>query len=392
MYEAGYPTGASAEAAYYDSGGSRTGWYALAAFVALMALVVGGVLLFQALSSDDQQAEPSQFVLDDYFNRSLAVVTAELTDKGLTFVTVAEENALVPFGFVHRTNPGANEIVLENQEIQVFFNPDPQLQNVPQVVGIPLEEARALLESQGFVIGDVTADETSESGEGTVLSSEPEAGVPVRQGTTVDMVVAAPRSSVQVPVVVGLTQDQAVRLLENPPYEFEVVVEDVSSETIAAGQVMSIAPTQGELVERGGTVTIQASSGAAPIVVPVVEGLTQGDATNQLRNAGFTVEVEFREVTPGSSNDGRVISQTPAAATTMDRGSTVKIVVGQALIAQTTLPPATTPPTTAAPVTDPPVTDPPATTAPATTAPVTVPVTVPPVTDALTGTAATSPP
>jgi beta-lactam-binding protein with PASTA domain/predicted Ser/Thr protein kinase len=398
MYEAGYPTGASAEAAYYDSGGSRTGWYALAAFVALMALVVGGVLLFQALSSDDQQGEPSQFVLDDYFNRSLAVVTAELTDKGLTFVTVSEENALVPFGFVHRTNPGANEIVLENQEIQVFFNPDPQLQNVPQVVGIPLEEARVLLESQGFVIGDVTADETSESGEGTVLSSEPEAGVPVRQGTTVDMVVAAPRSSVQVPVVVGLTQDQAVRLLENPPYEFEVVVEDVSSETIAAGQVMSIAPTQGELVERGGTVTIQASSGAAPIVVPVVEGLTQGDATNQLRNAGFTVEVEFREVTPGSSNDGRVISQTPAAATTMDRGSTVKIVVGQALIAQTTLPPATTPPTTAAPVTDPPVTDPPATTAPATTAPATtapattVPVTVPPVTDALTGTAATSPP
>ncbi len=28
MYEAGYPTGASSEAAYYDTGGSRTGWYA----------------------------------------------------------------------------------------------------------------------------------------------------------------------------------------------------------------------------------------------------------------------------------------------------------------------------------------------------------------------------
>ena len=36
MYEAGYHRGASPDAAYYDSDGSRTGWYALAAFVALM--------------------------------------------------------------------------------------------------------------------------------------------------------------------------------------------------------------------------------------------------------------------------------------------------------------------------------------------------------------------
>ncbi len=47
MMEAGYPTGASAEAAYYDAGSRRTGWYAIAAFLALIGLVVGGVLLFR---------------------------------------------------------------------------------------------------------------------------------------------------------------------------------------------------------------------------------------------------------------------------------------------------------------------------------------------------------
>ena len=49
MIEAGYPTGASADAMYYDTNQSKTGWYAIAAFLALIVLVVGGVLLFLSL-------------------------------------------------------------------------------------------------------------------------------------------------------------------------------------------------------------------------------------------------------------------------------------------------------------------------------------------------------
>jgi eukaryotic-like serine/threonine-protein kinase len=55
----GYPPGASPDARYYEEGPSRTGWYALAAFVALLALIAGGVLLFQALSGDDDEASAS---------------------------------------------------------------------------------------------------------------------------------------------------------------------------------------------------------------------------------------------------------------------------------------------------------------------------------------------
>ncbi len=51
-----------AGARYYEPPPSRTGWYALAAFFALIALGIGGILLFQALSGDD---EPSSFALDE---------------------------------------------------------------------------------------------------------------------------------------------------------------------------------------------------------------------------------------------------------------------------------------------------------------------------------------
>ena len=50
----GLPTGASPQARYYEPPPSRTGWYALAAFFALIALGIGGVLLFNALSGDDE--------------------------------------------------------------------------------------------------------------------------------------------------------------------------------------------------------------------------------------------------------------------------------------------------------------------------------------------------
>ena len=367
MVEAGYPTGSSSEAAYYDSGASRTGWYALAAFVALIALVVGGVLLFQAIGTDDSAAEPSQFLLADYVNKPLPLVTAELSEKKLLFKPIPEENASFPPNFVHRTDPAAGEVVLENQEILVYYNPDPQLVSVPNVVGQNIADATETLTAAGFAIGTTTTDDTSDRGEGTVLASEPAAETLVKQGTTVDLTVAAPSQSVQVPNVIGFTRDQATALLENPPYEFVVSVNETASDSIPAGQVISIAPGQGQLVERTGAVTLEVSSGAAPVAVPVVEGLTQGDATNRLRSAGFTVSTEFRDVSPGNANDGVVISQDPAAGQRVARGATVTIVVGRSTVAATTLPPQTVPPTTVPPTTAPPTTAAPTTTTSTTT-------------------------
>ena len=67
-----YPPGASPEARYYQDHNSRTGWYALAAFIALIALVAGGVLLYQGLTKE-REAATTAITLDDYVNQPLAV-------------------------------------------------------------------------------------------------------------------------------------------------------------------------------------------------------------------------------------------------------------------------------------------------------------------------------
>ena len=347
MMEAGYPTGASADAMYYDTNPSRTGWYALAAFVALIVLVIGGVLLFQALSGEEEADEPTQFVLEDYTNRPLAEVTADLDSKNIRYRTTAEENALVAIGFVHRTDPVAGTLILQDQTIEVFFNPDPQLVPIPQVVGVSLEEARTRLADDGFEVGDVTTEERDDVAENTVTSSNPSAETPALQGSAVDLVVAAPPQSVQIPgQVVGMTELEARAVLEAPPYEFIVTTDVTSSATIPAGIVIEIRPGPGELVPKGGNVLIIVSSGPQPVTVPAVVGRTEAQARNTLTEDGLIVDVVYVDVPAGSPDDGRVTNQSLPAGSQTDPGTLITITVGRALEPATTLPPTTTTSTT----------------------------------------------
>ena len=356
MMEAGYPTGASADAMYYDTNGSRTGWYALGAFVALILLVIGGVLLFQALSGDADGEEVTQFVLDDYTNRPLAEVTADLTAKNIRFTTTAEENNLVPVNFVHKTDPVAGTLILQDQSVEVFYNPDTQLVPIPNVVGLSSEDARTRLAADGFVVGEITTVERDDIAEDTVISSDPAPETPALQGSTVNLVVSASPTSVQVPgEVIGMLEVEARGVLEAAPYEFVVTTDVRSSPTVAENTVMEIRPGPGELVEMGSDVLIIVSSGPEDVRVPVVVGRTEAQARNTLTEIGLIPVVVYQNGTFGPAEDGRVISQSLPVGSKVPPATEVNIVVAR----NTAPPPTTAPPTTAPPTT---TTTPPATT------------------------------
>jgi eukaryotic-like serine/threonine-protein kinase len=350
MMEAGYPTGASSDAMYYDTNGSRTGWYALGAFVALILLVIGGVLLFQALSSDDGGEEVAQFVLDDYTNRPLTEVTADLTAKNIRFTTTAEENNLVQTGFVHRTDPVAGTLILQDQIVEIFYNPDPQLVPIPNVVGLSSEAARTRLAADGFAVGEITTVEREDVAQDTVISTDPAPETPALQGTEVDLVVSAPPSSVQVPgEVIGMSEIDARGILESAPYEFVVTTDVRSSPTVPANTVMEIRPGPGELVEKGSNVLIIVSSGPEDVRVPVVVGRTEAQARNTLTEIGLIPVVSYQDGNFGPAEDGRVISQSLPVGSRVPPGTEVNVVVARntAPPPTTTIPPTTTTTTTA---------------------------------------------
>jgi beta-lactam-binding protein with PASTA domain/predicted Ser/Thr protein kinase len=352
MYEAGYPPGASPDAMYYDAGSSRTGWYALAAFVALIALVVGGVLLFQSLNQEDTtNAAPVPFELADYAGRPRVDVVAELRELGLEVTIQEEQNGATPIDFVIRTVPPAGTILIEGEPVVVVYNPNPQVSPIPNVVGIPIEEATEILTDAGFIVGSVTIEQTDQFGEGTVMSQNPIEGTQANAGDTVDIVVAGPPDGVSVPgFLIGQTEQAAIEVLEGEPYNFTVLTERISSSSIAAGTVIDISPAANTLVPRGGEVTITVSDGPEPITVPPVRGLTEGRARNQLTNSGLTVQVNYVVVPPGSVDDGRVKEQDVAEGSLVPPGTLVTLTVGRSTELATTLPPPpTVPPPTAAP-------------------------------------------
>jgi serine/threonine-protein kinase len=359
----GYPTGASPEARYYEEGPSRTGWYALAAFVALLALIAGGVLLFQALSEDT--TESSSITLDDYTGQSLEAVTAALDLLNLPYTAIREPNATVPEGFVHRTNPPAQTIVAEGTVIELFFNPVPELIPVPNVAGLSLDEALRILGAAGFT--PVQEVEDSDVEEGLVIRTDPVAGEQIRQGDTVTVVVSGGPQQVTIPAtVINDPVDVARALLEGPEYGLVVAERLQQDDVVPAGVVIATEPSPNTLVTRGSTVTLVVSSGPGQVTVPPLAGRTEGQARNQLTDLGLSASVSYRDVPPGDANDGRVIEQDLPGGTQVDRGTTVALVVGRATAPVTTLPPTTTvaPTTTAPPATTtaPPPTAPPVST------------------------------
>ena len=350
-----YPTGSSPAANYYEPPPSRTGWYALAAFFALIALGIGAVLLFNALSGDDAAGSNA---LPDYVGMTLEAAIADLEDRGLSFQSIPEENSTVAEDIIHRTDPVAGTIVVDNQVITLFFNPRKELQEVPNVEGQPLEDAQRILSAAGFQIGETTYEESENIAENSVIGTDPPAGEQVEQATTINLIVSSGRDQQAVPqIVIGRTEADARQLLENPPYSF--VVSTVTEETndVAAGLVIRTEPAVGTLVDIGGPVTLVVSSGAPTVEVPNIVGETEGTARTRLSD--FDVIVVVQDLPAGDGNDGRVLAQSVAAGQRAPVGSQIQLTIGRAAAAPppTTAAPTTAAPTTAAPTTAAPTTD-----------------------------------
>ena len=328
-----YPPGASSEARYYQDSNSRTGWYALAAFIALIALVAGGVLLYQGLTSENDSS--SSLVLENYTNLPRQTVTGALDALDLTYVVIAEPNPQVPPEFVHRTNPPAGTIVPEGMVIELYYNPTDALVAVPNVEGRTIEDATIILGTNGFEFRQFT--EESELGVGLVIRTDPPAETRVEQTEIVDVFVSGGPEQVSIPAtVIGDELAVATELLESDAYGLVVTSSERVDDEIPAGVVIDTNPKPNTLLARGGTVELIVSSGPGQVRIPPLRGLDEGQARNSLAELGLTVDVSYQELEPGSPDDGTVLEQSVPTGQEVDRGTQVAIVVGQARVAETT--------------------------------------------------------
>jgi eukaryotic-like serine/threonine-protein kinase len=331
----------------------RNNWYGVAAFIALLALVAGGIVLFNILKNKDK-ADAAQFELIDVVGKPLDEATKALEGEGLAFTTIAQPTPGAVENAVVSTDPVAGTIVTKNQSIKVMYNPAVAPVPIPDVKGKTLEEATSILTGAGFTVSPTpNFVEDSSLPPGQVVGTTPPFGQSAVQGTEVVLSVVKAPDQVSVPDVTGQASDAATSVLTGEPYAFNVTQSQEPNATVAAGTVLRTDPAFNTPVARGSAITLVVSAGPAKVRVPPVEGLTEAAARNQLTLRGLLANVVTVPVATGSVQDGIVISQSIPSTELVAPGTTIRLQVGKAAPAPTT----TATPTTVAPTTVPPTAD-----------------------------------
>lgn len=325
---------------------SSAGMYAVIAFVALIALVVGGIVLFNVLSGGDS----GPFAMPDVVSLSLEDGSGQLTEAGLLVDPVREENPAFPEGAIVRTDPVAGAEVQKGQKVVVYYNPSSVPFSLPDVSGLTVEQAQAELSKVGITIDPVIAtEESADFDEGQIIRTDPPAGSQVQNGDVIRVVLSGGPNDVSVPTVTGLLQDSAKQLLEREEFGFIVSVVEEKSATIAAGTAIRTDPAANQVVKKGSPIILYVSSGPEQVRVPALVGLTEGQARDLLDSVNLVVDVKYEPVPFGSATVGKVLSQTIPSGLMADPGTVITIKVGEELPPPTTSTSTTTTSTTVAP-------------------------------------------
>jgi serine/threonine-protein kinase len=197
--------------------------------------------------------------------------------------------------------------------------------SAPGVLGMVQKQAEKRLVAAGLDVqlGDPAYSETVPAGR--VLGADPKAGARVLDGGTVTLVISLGKERYDVPVLKGMTEDQAQDELADTHLSFGKSI-GRWSETVPEGTVLHSDPAAGQTLRPGTVVDLYVSKGRKPLSIKDWTGQSFVDAEAAMERKGL--EVSSTEEYSDTVEQGQVISQTPDDGT-LYRGDEVSFVVSQ---------------------------------------------------------------
>ena len=299
-----------------DEKKSNTGKYVLITLLVLGLLALGVWLLFSLLAGAPEVEVPDVVGLTE--DRA----TQELKDAGLEVSTRNRSNAGVDEGEVFRQDPEGGATAEEGDTVTIVVSSGPGEVTVPNLLTLTEDQAQSALEEVGLELGRVRRQE-SESEEGTVIGQNPASGEQLTEGEAVNITLSSGISTVTVPGVVGLSQDEAVSAIEGAGLTASVRSEPSDEDE---GIVIAQDPSEGTELDAGDTVDILVSEGPE-FEMPDVQGEDADEAEAFLENElGLDVTQEGT-TEPCPQEPGTVCFQDPEPGETVEPGDSVTLFV-----------------------------------------------------------------
>ena len=130
--------------------------------------------------------------------------------------------------------------------------------------------------------------------------------------------------NITVPSLVGKPVEVAQRTLKE--MNLKISIDEIASDEIPAGQVISQTPVAGANVKAQRIIHLTVSKGGAAILIPDLKGLTLEQAKDRLSKLELTLGAIENGNDPSELSDV-IISQSPQVSTKVNKGTRVNIVI-----------------------------------------------------------------
>jgi serine/threonine protein kinase len=200
---------------------------------------------------------------------------------------------------------------------------------VPKLTDKTLADAEAKLKQVNLKLGKVTKQVQSTLRPGLplaqspVISQAPAPQTSLQEGSTVSLTVGVPPPTAEVPDVTNLTVADATSALESAGFTVGNTTKD-PSDSVPDGRVISQDPVG--TAPKGSAVDLVVSTGPELVTVPDLTCQPAAQAQKHVEDLGLTFaqsgNTQFVSACPHA---GRVASQSPAAGTQVQAGSTVTV-------------------------------------------------------------------
>jgi beta-lactam-binding protein with PASTA domain len=266
-------------------------------------------------------------------NRTLAQARGKIESAGLKVGKVTEGvgHFMIDLGKVLKTTPGPSTVVMSGTKVDIEVKGAPEKASdgspaIPHMWGMKLEEARKVLQGLGIQRIAVKEWESASVPAGTVINHEPGAGESSRRFRNREFKIKVAKrpmdadvpkdARLPVPNVVGKTWTEAYPILRKAGgWRMKQRGERLTRDSRIIGQE----PSAGAKHTTFRKVVVIFPE-APMITVPNVVGMTEREARNALRQAGFSTSgMRF--------SDKKVKSQTPRGGAKAKRGSPVRVVL-----------------------------------------------------------------